>query len=144
MSRRYFRPMRRVPSPLRTLATVTLAWAIVAGCAIVAEVALWAEAHPWAVLIVGMLVAAVLTVRQSWRSLCSRRIKQPTTETVAPRLPEPAQQPCPPRPPHPPRPARQPAHPTQSASQVVYWGKQRVGTLDEQGTFRPDRHVRQS
>lgn len=110
-----------VPSPLRQLSATLLAVSAVMLCALVAAAVQWADAHPWALLVLGMAVAGAVAVRQSWRS---RRIKQPVAETTTPHLPESVQ---------PPRPIRQPAQ------QVVYWGKQRVGVLDSRGRFVPDR-----
>lgn len=121
---------RHVPAPLGTLA---LTWAMASLCGalvLVAEAVTWIEAHRAILLLVGTALAALVAFRRSRPSRNPPRFQQ------VPQFSRFQQPPQPPRRAASQRPANRPPV---TRSQIVYWGGVRVGTLDEQGHFRPDR-----
>jgi hypothetical protein len=125
---------RHVPAPLRTLALTLTMVSLCGALVLVAEAVMWIEAHPAILLLVGTCLAAIVAFRMS------RPSRHPRFQQV-PQFSRFQQPPQPPQPrratPH--RPANQPCRPAVTRPQIVYWGGVRVGTLDEQGHFRPDR-----
>ncbi len=122
---------RHVPAPLRTVTLTWLGVTAIGLCALVAEAVMWIEAYPAILLLVGTALAAIVAFRRS------RPSRHPRFQQV----PQFSRFQQPPQPPQPRRatPHRPASRPPATRPQIVYWGGVRVGTLDAQGHYRPDR-----
>lgn len=130
-------PLGRTPRPLRTLAATWLAVTAVGLCALVAQAVLWADRHPWIVLLVGTATAAVVALRrrpkrgqQAMRPFFQspQSIEAQATRSYKAPLAVPSRRS---------QPYREKAQ--GQGREPVYLGKERIGWMDADGTIRLDK-----